>query len=610
MTGASVYEAGSELGLRRLWNRIFTLLAQPTLVIAAVLVILLTYLVITPVGAMVVNSIQVGVRDSAVTGLETGSFTLYFLKRVFDSAVSQVLFWAPLGRTLFVALMTAALALPLGAVLAWLVVRTDLPGRRWLSSAFVVPYILPSWTFAVAWLTLFKNRRLGGLPSFAESLGFSPPDWLAYGAAPIILSEAFHLFPFAFLLFGNALRSLDVQLEESARVLGATGPVITRRIILPLLLPALLSALLLTFTRVLGSFGTPYILGSPVRYTMLPTALFSAFITGSTAVSAVIATVMIVIGISLVALDILLVREHRRFVTIGARGSMRPITPLGGARTPVTAAVALALFLTTVVPLATLLLSTVMKRPGVFTLENFSLVYWLGKTIPAMPGQRGLLLNPGIWEAAWNSLRVAGSAAIFCGFAGLFVGYAVVRIPRARASRYLRQVSFLPYLVPSIAFAAAYISLFAVPRGPVPSLYGTMLLVGIAMSVKYLPYASRAGISAMMQLGNEPEEAAQVCGAPWRKRLTRIVIPLMKGGLMTGILLPFITGMKELSLVIMLATPGTELLTTQILRYIYYGYSQLVNGTVLLIVAIIITLTFLAERLTGSNLAAGLESRG
>lgn len=607
MSDEIVSKTGGDLRLRRFWNRTSAVWAQPTVIIAAVLFILLTYLVIAPVIALSINSVQVGIRDNAVIGLEPGVFTPYFLRRVFSSGVSRVLFWAPLIRTLFVALMTAALALPLGAALAWVVVRTDVPGRRWLSSAFVIPYILPSWTFAVVWLTLFKNRRLGGLPSFAESLGLSPPDWLAYGAVPIILSEALHLFPFAFLLFGNALRSLDVQLEESARVLGASGPVVARRIVLPLLLPALLAALLLTFTRVLGSFGTPYILGSPTRYTVLPTALYSAFVTGSTGVSAVIAVVIILIGISLVTLDIVLVREHRRFVTIGGRGSTRRLAKLGRARTPTAIAVNLVVVLTTVIPLVTLILATVMKRPGVFALHNFSPVYWLGATIPAMPGQRGLLLSPDIWHAAWNSLRVAGLAAIFCGLGGLFVGYAVVRPPQARVSRYLRQVSFLPYLVPSIAFAAAYISLFAVPRGIVPSLYGTMILLGLAMSVKYLPYASRAGISAMMQLGNEPEEAAQVCGASWPRRMARIVIPLLKGGLMTGALLPFITGMKELSLVIMLASPGTELLTTQTLRFIQYGYSQLADGTVLIIVAIVVVLAFLAERLTGSNLASGLE---
>lgn len=595
---------------RRLWNRVCATLADPTVIIAVVLTVALTYLVLAPLGAMLVGTVRVGVRDSAVSGLRTGSFTLSFLRRTFSSRVSSILFWRPLGRTLFVALVTAAIALPLGALMAWLIVNTDLPGRSWLPSLMVVPYILPSWTFAVVWLTLLKNRRLGGLPSFAESLGYTPPDWLAYGAIPIILCEAFHLFPFAFLLIGNALHSMDVQLEESARILGANRSVIVRRILLPLLLPAVLSALLLIFTRVLGSFGTPYILGSGVKYTMLPTALYSSFRAGTPAVSSVIAAVMILIGISMVAMDMILLREYKRFVTIGVRGSLRRITQLGRARLPAAALVLIVLLVTVVLPLGTLLLSTLMRRPGVFRADNFTAVYWIGRSIPAMPGLPGLLLNRDIWKAAWNSLRTAGAAAILCGFAGLFVGYAVVKLPHSRVSRYLRQISFLPYLIPSIAFAAACISLFAVRRGPIPSLYGTMVLVVIAMSVKYLPYASRAGISAMMQLGNEPEEAARVCGAPWLKRLTRIVIPLQKGGLMTGIILPFITGMKEQSLVIMLATPGTELLTTQVLRYIDYGYSQLANATVLEIVVIIIVLAFLAERLTGSSLASGLAGRG
>ncbi len=136
-----------------------------------------------------------------------------------------------------------------------------------------------------------------------------------------------------------------------------------------------------------------------------------------------------------------------------------------------------------------------------------------------------------------------------------------------------------------------------------------MFLVTLVMSVKYLPYASRSGISAMMQLGNEPEEAAMICGASWLQRMRRIIIPIQRTALMAGILLPFISGMKEQSLVIMLATPGTELLTTQVLRYIDYGYNQLANATVLGIVAIIFILTTLTERFTHSNLAAGLESR-
>ena len=152
--------------------------------------------------------------------------------------------------------------------------------------------------------------------------------------------------------------------------------------------------------------------------------------------------------------------------------------------------------------------------------------------------------------------------------------------------------------MPSIAFAAAFITLFAVRRGPIPSLYGTMGLVVLVMAVKYLPYSARTGIAAMMQLGNDPEDAARVCGARWPKRMGRIVIPLQKFGLVSGIVLPFITGMKEQSLVIMLASPGTELLTTQVLRFMDYGYSQLANAVVLEIVIIIVALDALVRKLS------------
>jgi iron(III) transport system permease protein len=584
--------------------------SDPSPIAAALLAAALVWLVLAPIGSMLIDTVRVQVRDSATTGLRTGEWTLSFLQRTFTSRVSGVLFWTPLANTIVVAALVSLIALPLGAGLAWLTVRTDLPGRRILSSVMVVPYMLPSWTFAVAWLTLLKNRRLGGLPSFAESFGFAPPDWLAYGALPIVICEALHLFPFAFLLFGNALRSVDTQLEESARVLGASGGVIARRIILPLLRPALLSAFLLIFSRVLGSFGTPYILGSGVKFMMLPTALYGSFKIGSPGVAAVIATVTIALGISLLALDVFFVREFQRFVTMGGKGSLRRAAPLGGLRAPAMLTAGAACLITTLLPLASLLASTLMHRPGVFRLDNFTLDYWIAAAIPAMPGQRGLFLNADIAASAWNSLRIACAAAVICGLVGLFVGYLVVRLPSTRLGVFLRQVSFLPYLVPSIGFAAACLSFFAVARGPVPSLYGTMTLLVLVMAVKYLPFASRSGISAMMQMGGEPEEAARVCGAGWLRRLARIVVPIQKHALVAGIVLPFISGMKEQSLVIMLATPGTEVLTTQVLRFVDYGYSQLANAVVLAIVGIVFAFTFLLEKLTGSNLASGVSGTG
>ena len=182
-------------------------MADPTVLIAVILALALTYLVIAPLISMAIGTVQVGVRDSAVSGLPTGSLTPSFYTRVLTSPVSKILFWKPLWRTLFVALMVSLIAIPLGGAAAYLLKKSDLPGKGWISKFMMLPYIMPSWTFATVWITLFKNRRLGGTPGFFESLGLVPPNWLAYGALPIILCESFHLFPFAFTLFANALGS-------------------------------------------------------------------------------------------------------------------------------------------------------------------------------------------------------------------------------------------------------------------------------------------------------------------------------------------------------------------------------------------------------------------
>src|SRR5690606_21040229 len=172
------------------------------------------------------------------------------------------------------------------------------------------------------------------------------------------------------------------------------------------------------------------------------------------------------------------------------------------------------LFLISVaIPLLVLALSTVMKLPGVFKAENFTLEFWTGRDLPTIGFPDGVLFNSEVWGAAWNSLWIVGLAAIMAGIMGLVVGYVVVRSQSKFVSGFLRQMVFFPYLVPGIAFAVAYLSLFAVQRGPIPALYGTAALLVLIYFTEQMPFASRAGISSMMQLGADPEEAAQMSGA-------------------------------------------------------------------------------------------------
>ncbi|MFD8534346.1 ABC transporter permease [Streptosporangium canum] len=590
---------------RRLVYRLRVLRHDPTAALGLILVILLAYLVVAPLIAVLSDAFRLQYGDDVHAGQQPGEWTGYYLWRVFRSQISGLLFWEPLINTLVIAVGTTLFALVVGGGMAWLVTRTNVPGRRWLAGALVVPYMLPSWTFSLAWLSLFKNERAAGQVGFLQAQGIRTPDWLAYGAVPIIVTLGLHYYPFVLLLVGNALRRIDAQLEDSARILGAPQRTVIRRIVVPLMLPALSSAVLLVVGRVLGTFGTPYVLGLPADYRVLSTGLFQSIRDRSTGVASVLATVIVVIGVLIVLTDTRLMREHRRFVTVGGKGAMDRLSDLRRWRWPLFG-LGLAVFVVSVlVPVFTLLLSTVTRTP--LDLSTFTLDYWLAEKLPGAVGfPHGVLRGSELWTAAWNSLRIVGLASLICAVAGLLIGYVVVRGTAPRVAAFLRQVSFLPYLIPGIAFAAASLSLFAVARGPIPALYGTTFLLILVMAVTHLPYSSRSGIAAMMQLGREPEEAAQIAGASWWQRMRRIIFPIQKGALVTGIVLPFISGLKELSIVIMLTTTGTQLLTTLSIGLVDYGYTQLANAVVLVIALVSFTMTYLTQRLTKSSLASGL----
>ena len=600
--------AGSPGLTRRLRYRLRVAFREPTTLVGVLAALLFCYLIIVPIISILRDAVTVQFGDERRTAAQVGSFTTYYLVRAFTSPVSVNLFWQPLRNTLMVAAGAITISVAIGTTLAWLICRTDMFGRRWFATALIVPYMLPAWTFALAWTTLFKNRTVGGQPGWLENLGLSPPDWLAYGQVPITIILALHYTPFVILLFGSALRRFDSQLEDSARILGAGRGTIALKIILPLLRPALMSAVVLIFAKCLGEFGVAYVLGLPVKFDVLATSLYRSIGSRQTGVAGVLAGAIMLIGVLSILVDAYLVREARRFVTIGGKGAMNRPARLGAWRWPATGLAAAAFALSVGLPLATLFLSTVMRVPADFSWSNFTLDYWIGWNLPTVAMRTGILLSPELWRAAFNTLWIVGLASLCSGLLGIVVGYVVVRTPARPLATFLRQVTFMPYLVPGIAFAAAYLSLFAVARGPIPALYGTSLILILALIADQMPYASRAGISAMMQLGKDPEEAAQVVGAGWLTRIRLIVVPIQKGALMTGILLPFISGIKGLSLFVMLAVPSTDVLTTFSLRLVDYHYTQAANAVVLIIASLAYFGTLAAQRFTRTNLAEGLGS--
>ncbi|MGO3760483.1 MAG: ABC transporter permease [Glutamicibacter arilaitensis] len=582
------------------------ILRHPATLLGVLLLLVFGYLIVAPVISLLLGAVQVGFGDEAKAGAGAGSLTGYYLDRVFSSPVSDIIFYTPLLNTLWISLCSMVIALALGVPVAWLLVRTDLPARRWFSSALIVPYMLPAWTFALAWTTIFRNRSNAGQQGWMETLGWEPPNWLAYGPVPIIVIFSLHFTPFVILLVTNALKNLPGQLDEAARICGASAQQRWWRITLPLLRPALLSAATLMFAKAIGEFGVAYVLGLPAGFQVLSTTLHQSISTQQSGIAAVIAAVMVGLGGISLLVDLRFLREAKRFTTLNGKATLTKTQPLARWRTPALVMVGGLFTISVLIPLGTLVLSTIMRVPGDFSLQNFTADYWIGHDLPTVGFSQGVLVSAATWRAMWNTLWMVGLAALCTGLLGLLVGYVVVRSPLRQLGTALRVITFMPYLVPGLAFAVAYLSLLAVPRGPIPALYGTATILILIMIADEMPFASRAGVSAMMQLGLESEEAAQSLGAKFSYRLRTVVLPMVRSSLATATLLPFVSGVQGLSLVIILATPGTELMTTLSMTLIDFGYTHAANAVVVLICAIALLGTWATQKLFRSNLADSL----
>lgn len=557
------------------------------------------YLILVPVAQMTLDTFQIQEGDTRRAAGEIGQWTLYYWDRTFNSHLSQNLFYKPLMNTLTVSFFYTSMAMLIGIIMAWLLVRTDIPFKRFIGVAALIPYIVPSWTIALSWLTLFANDQVGiGAPGILQVLtGWVPPDWLSYGPVPISIVLAINYYAFTFLLVAASLSTLDGRLEESAMLHGATGSQIARKVSLPMILPALGSAFILTFASGIGTFGAPAFLGIPVRYDLLATSLYQSAGLGRFADAYVLTLVLIFMAGLAIYMNSRLLGKRKEFTTMTGKGTSTRKIALGRWRWPIAGAVLVFSSFAAFMPIILLVWQSLQRRLGDLSLGNLTLDYWIGQ----VQGLDGILVDSRVQSAAWNTLVLGLSVAVATALIGIFAGYVVSRGRGTRLSRWVEQMSFLPYVIPGIAFGAIYLTMFAQPRGPIPALYGTMTIIILAAMVNRLPFASRTGISAMMQVGRSLEEAAEVHGAGFFTRLRRIILPLTRRGFTTGFILSFISTVKDISLVILLVTPQTMVLTALTFGYVELGRRQFADAIGVLIIAMVLVCTWAAYRLTDAN---------
>jgi len=299
--------------------------------------------------------------------------------------------------------------------------------------------------------------------------------------------------------------------------------------------------------------------------------------------------------------------KRKSFTTIGGKSTRTNLIKLNKYKPLVTALVLLFVIIGVVLPLLVLVLQSVMLDEGVYSFSNMTLHFWIGEGDPAIAeGEAGIFNNPRIWKALTNTLKLVFVVSFLATIVGLLLGYIISRGRKKISGRFIEQISFTPMLIPAIALSTIYLSMFSKPQLFLPVLYGTFALLVLISVVKYLPFAVRSGTSSMMQISNELEEAAKIEGTSWVKIFSKIVLPLTKGSVLSAFLLIFISGMKELALIMLLVTPETSTLTTLTYAYTESGFEQFSNAITTLIIFIIIVVNFIARKVGKADISKGM----
>ena len=591
-------------------NKIRTYFSKPHNVILLLMGIVLTFTTVAPIVAIIRDTfiIHPGTIDAHLTG-RTEGFTFINYIDLFTSKLAKTNLWIPLLNTMLLAVGTCVVSILFGGIMAFLVTRTNLAWKKYLSSIFIFPYIMPQWTLAVVWQHMFNSNAVTGTQNglLAALTGITMPIWWCKGLFPSLLVLGMHYAPFAYILIGGIFRNMDANLEEAATILDTPKWKIMTRITLPMVKPAILSTILLVFGSAMGSYPVPHYLG----LTTLSTKYVSMN-SKYTGEASVLAIIMMIFGVAIMLMNQISLTSRKNYTTVTGKSGQISKIQLGKLGRYIIALILVILtFFTSIFPILSFAVETFLPNPGDYSflytgdLSNLTTKWWITAeniTENGMYGQMGILYNNTIRTAFFGTLLVSFACAILAGTMGTLIGYAVSKNRRSKWANYVNAVAFLPYLMPSIAVGVAYFILFS---NKYINLFNTYWLLIIVGTIKYIPFASKAALNSMLQLSGEIEESAIILNIPWIQRMTRIIIPIQKSSIISGYLLPFMTCLRELSLFMLLCVQGFIFSTT--LDYFdemgLYAFSSGIN---LILIVTILICNSIVNKVSGASLDKGI----
>ena len=534
------------------------------------------YMAVIPLGFLLWQSFR-----TPQTAATESVFTLANYASAYGSSDTWRLFWTSIqfaaGASLF--------AFLLGTTLAWMNERTNTPFKSIFFALSLIPLVIPSILFTVSWI-LLASPQIGIINLVTQGwFGLEGPLFDVYSMGGMIWVDGLHYSPMAFLLMSAAFRAMDPSLEESATMSGASLFQVAWRVTLRLTWPAIFATILILFVRSIESFEVPALLGLPVGIEVFTSSIYQAVhrYPSQVGLASAYAVALLVITTAGVYFVSRLSSRGSRYATMTGKGFRPRQIDLGRWRWVMAAIFVVYFLLIVVLPFSVLLWSSFQKFysvPSMQALRNLTLDPY-----------RFIFAYPDLGQTVWNSVVLSFGAATIVMLVTSVICWIVVKT-RFPGRWLLDNIASLPMVFPGLVLGLAIMIFYLnVDVG----VYGTIWIMFIAYITRFMPYGLRYNTTSMLQIHKELEESAAMSGASWVTTFRRIVLPLLKPGLLAGWIYVMIVSIRELSTSILLYSPGTQVVSIVIWQLWENGQYVELSALGVLFIATLFVLVLVAR---------------
>lgn len=554
-------------------------LRDPTVPVWIGAALLLVFLMLLPLGAI----FRASLWDD--TGITFGRYLEVFTNEQFLKAI-----W----NTVIISTWVGVVAVIIGALLAWLVTRTDLPWKKSIRALVMASFVTPPFLGAFAW-TLLAGPNAGALNKLYRAVtGSEEAIFNIFTMPGLIFVMTLYSFPFVFSMIANVCELISSDLEDAAEILGANKWRTAWTVTLPLALPALIGGFILAFLHSLSLFGAPAILGLPAGLHTITTQIWTLFqypprldMAAAFSVPLLLATMVLIVAQKKIL-------GRKGYSTVGGKGGQKRLIRLGWGRVPVLLFVLGILSLSVFLPYWILLKAALSKAWALpltwdnFTLHNLSFTFFeYGDTQLAI----------------YNTFKLGLITATVGTLLATLIAYITNR-NLFRGARYLSFFALAPLVIPGIVLA---VGLFIAYTRPPLVLYGTIWILFVAFLTKEMPIGFSQAESTFKSIHPELEDASRIIGANRLTTLKDITAPLARSGLIAAWSFIFIGVIRELSAAILLFAPQSKVVSVVIFDLKEEGQIGVIAvlGILLLLVSFAVIIT--VQRLAGRDVVATRE---